>query len=75
VTILFDPVRRNVFTDEAVFPLHFSEERCIDVFAARHTLVAGISALHHHADGICAEDGAEWPCKTVRILRASGASQ
>lgn len=75
MTILHDPTRQMVFTDESVFPLHFAEGNARDIRAARHTLVAGIAALHGHQDGVCTEDGAEWPCKTVRILRASGASQ
>lgn len=75
MTILHDPTRRMVFTDESVFPLHFADPAARDLRATQETLVAGLAALHGHHDGRCTEDSQQWPCKTVRILRASGATQ
>ncbi len=46
MTVLYDPGRRTVYTDEACFPLQFADGEAHDPSADLHTLIAAMVALH-----------------------------
>lgn len=71
MTVLYDPLREIVFSDQPCAPLGFATYDAADLFAEREALIAGIAAVHHNVDGTCAEDALRWPCTTARLVRAA----
>ena len=73
MTVLYDPGRRTVYTDEACFPLQFADHEASDPSADLHTLIAAMVALHGGwaiDDDVCTECRQPAPCKSLRLATA-----